>query len=82
MKRIFLIDCPGVVVNSVGDTEEDSVLKGVVRAERLPDPTEWIPAILRTVKRSYVAACYGLPEKGEGTWKDDTDLLEKVRMQA
>jgi ribosome biogenesis GTPase A len=39
MKRIFLIDCPGVVVNSVGDTEEDSVLKGVVRAERPPDPT-------------------------------------------
>ena len=80
MKRIFLIDCPGVVVDSANDTEEDSVLKGVVRAERLPDPTEWIPAILRTVKRSYVAACYGLPEKGEGTWKDDTDLLEKVRV--
>eukprot|EP00520_Triparma_pacifica_P017808 CAMPEP_0118647340 /NCGR_PEP_ID=MMETSP0785-20121206/8551_1 /TAXON_ID=91992 /ORGANISM="Bolidomonas pacifica, Strain CCMP 1866" /LENGTH=587 /DNA_ID=CAMNT_0006539421 /DNA_START=37 /DNA_END=1796 /DNA_ORIENTATION=- len=78
MKRIFLIDCPGVVVDSANDTEEDSVLKGVVRAERLPDPTEWIPAILRTVKRSYVAACYGLPEKGEGTWKDDTDLLEKI----
>jgi len=78
MKRIFLIDCPGVVVDSANDTEEDSVLKGVLRAERLPDPTEWIPAVLRTVKRSYVAACYGLPEKGEGTWKDAEDLLEKI----
>jgi len=29
MKRIFLIDCPGVVY-PVGDSETDSVLKGVV----------------------------------------------------
>jgi len=33
-KRISLIDCPGVVVDTAGDTETDSVLKGVVRAER------------------------------------------------
>jgi len=32
MKRIFLIDSPGVVVDAAGDTETDSVLKGVVRA--------------------------------------------------
>jgi len=29
MRRIFLIDCPGVVYPS-GDTETDIVLKGVV----------------------------------------------------
>jgi len=29
MKRIFLIDCPGVVY-PVGDSETDTVLKGVV----------------------------------------------------
>ena len=30
MRRIFLIDCPGVVYPS-GDTPTDTVLKGVVR---------------------------------------------------
>ena len=35
MKRIFLIDCPGVVYSKAGDTETQSVLKGVVRVENL-----------------------------------------------
>lgn len=34
-KRIFLIDCPGVVYNKTTDGETDSVLKGVVRVENL-----------------------------------------------
>ena len=35
MKRIFLIDCPGVVYQKTGDDETDIVLKGVVRVENL-----------------------------------------------
>lgn len=35
MKRIFLIDCPGVVNSKAGDSETDAVLKGVVRVENL-----------------------------------------------
>lgn len=35
MKRIFLIDCPGVVYNKNDDDQTDSVLKGVVRVENL-----------------------------------------------
>ena len=35
MRRIFLIDCPGVVYPS-GDSETDIVLKGVVRPPPLP----------------------------------------------
>lgn len=35
MKRIFLIDCPGVVYNKTDDSETDIVLKGVVRVENL-----------------------------------------------
>jgi hypothetical protein len=35
MKRIFLIDCPGVVYNKTTDSETDIVLKGVVRVENL-----------------------------------------------
>jgi len=33
-KRIYLIDCPGVVYNSEADDEIALVLKGVLRAER------------------------------------------------
>jgi nuclear GTP-binding protein len=40
-KRIFLIDCPGVVYDQ-GESETDKVLKGVVRAERLPAPEIFI----------------------------------------
>jgi len=32
MRKIFLIDCPGVVYN-VGDSENDIILKGVVSTQ-------------------------------------------------
>ena len=35
MKRIFLIDCPGVVHANTGDSDTNLVLKGVVRVENL-----------------------------------------------
>jgi nuclear GTP-binding protein len=70
-KRISLIDCPGVVVDSAGDTEEDSVLKGVVRAERLEHPEDFVAAIQKRVKREHIAAQYkiqpdGWPELDDG----------------
>jgi nuclear GTP-binding protein len=56
MKRVFLIDCPGVVYS--GDRsnadEATTVLKGVVRIERLEDAGEYIPALLQRVKREYL----------------------------
>ena len=35
MKRIYLIDCPGIVPRQRGDTSEDLLLRGVVRGEYL-----------------------------------------------
>ena len=81
MKKIYLIDCPGVVVDTAGDTETDSVLKGVVRAERLETPQDYIDDILKAVKREHIAACYGLPKDGDDTWKDSTDLLERIALK-
>lgn len=69
-KRISLIDCPGVVVDTAGDTEEDSVLKGVVRAERLEHPEDFVPAIQKRVKREHIAAQYKIPVDG---WPDVDD---------
>jgi len=77
-KRISLIDCPGVVVDTANDSEVDSVLKGVVRAERLENPEDFIDPILEKVKREHVAAQYSLPKKGDDTWKTTLQLLEMI----
>lgn len=76
-KRISLIDCPGVVVDTAGDTETDSVLKGVVRAERLESPEDFISAICDKVKREHIAGQYKLT-KEEAKWETPMDLMETV----
>ena len=43
MRRIYLIDCPGVVPISNKDSDTDTVLKGVVRVENLQTPAEHVP---------------------------------------
>jgi nuclear GTP-binding protein len=81
-KRISLIDCPGVVVDTANDTETDSVLKGVVRAERLETPEEFVGAICEKVKREHIAAQYKLPKDGEETWKTSQQLMEMISQRA
>lgn len=76
-KRISLIDCPGVVVDTAGDTETDSVLKGVVRAERLVSPEDFIEAICEKVKREHIAGQYKLT-KEEAKWDTPMELMETV----
>ena len=81
-RNIYLIDCPGVVVDAAGDTETDSVLKGVVRAERLETPEDYIDAVQQAVKKEHIAAMYGLPKSGEDTWNTSEELLEKIATKA
>lgn len=81
-RNIYLIDCPGVVVDTRGDTEVDSVLKGVVRAERLETPEDFIDPILDAVRREHIAARYSLPKDGDGTWTTSIDLMEKIATNA
>ena len=70
-KRIFLIDCPGVVYPS-GDNESDIVLKGVVRIENLTHPEDFIDPVLERVKKEYVSSTYGID-----SWTDVTDFLNQ-----
>lgn len=77
MKRIFLIDCPGVVYSETGDTDTDAVLKGVVRVEKLDDATEHIDEILNRVKPEYIRRAYKLKE-----WSDTEDFLGQVAQGA
>lgn len=72
MKKIYLIDCPGVVY-PVGETETDKVLKGVVRVEKLETPWDFVPAVLERVKPEYIVRHYGVQE-----WSNATDFMEKL----
>ncbi|CAG9460517.1 unnamed protein product [Pedinophyceae sp. YPF-701] len=73
MKRVFLIDCPGVVYNKTRDSEADSVLKGVVRVENLEDATEFIEEVLGRVKPRYVRRAYQIRD-----WTDAEDFLDQL----
>ncbi|GJT24444.1 nuclear/nucleolar GTPase 2 [Tanacetum coccineum] len=71
-KKIFLIDCPGVVYGS-SDTETDIVLKGVVRVTNLHDATEHIGEVLQRVKKEHLTRAYKIKE-----WEDDNDFLVQL----
>ncbi|KAL8727361.1 MAG: hypothetical protein Q9181_005737, partial [Wetmoreana brouardii] len=58
MKRIYLIDCPGVVPPNANDSEEDILLRGVVRVENVENPHVYIPAVLRKVKPQHIERTY------------------------
>ncbi|KAM6295917.1 nucleolar GTP-binding protein 2 isoform 2-T2 [Aegotheles albertisi] len=72
MRRIFLIDCPGVVYPS-GDTETDIVLKGVVQVEKIKSPEDHIGAVLERAKPEYIRKTYKID-----SWEDTQDFLEKL----
>ncbi|KAK9085932.1 hypothetical protein Sjap_026343 [Stephania japonica] len=71
-KRIFLIDCPGVVYQN-SDTETDIVLKGVVRVTNLEDAAEHIGEVLKRVKRVHLERAYKIKE-----WVDENDFLVQL----
>lgn len=71
-KKIYLIDCPGVVYQN-SDTETDIVLKGVVRVANLHDATEHIGEVLKRVKKEHLERAYKIQD-----WEDENDFLSKL----
>uniref|UniRef100_A0A2L2Y8C7 Nucleolar GTP-binding protein 2 n=1 Tax=Parasteatoda tepidariorum TaxID=114398 RepID=A0A2L2Y8C7_PARTP len=71
MRRIYLIDCPGVVYPT-GDTDTEIVLKGVVRIENIQDPEDHVPELLDRVKKEYIIKTYKVLQ-----WSDPIDFLEQ-----
>ncbi|KAJ7948632.1 Nuclear/nucleolar GTPase 2 [Quillaja saponaria] len=71
-KRIFLIDCPGVVYHNK-DTDTDIVLKGVVRVTNLHDAAEHIGEVLKRVKKEHLERAYKIKD-----WTDDNDFLVQL----
>ncbi|KAL2814275.1 NUC091 domain-containing protein [Aspergillus granulosus] len=64
MKRIYLIDCPGVVPPNQNDTPEDILLRGVVRVENVENPEQYIPAVLKRVQPKHLERTYGIKDPG------------------
>ena len=60
MKRIYLIDCPGVVPPSNNDAPEDILLRGVVRVENVENPEQYIAAVLKKTKPSHIERTYNV----------------------
>ena len=52
-------------------TDTEKVLKSVVRAEKVPDPAQYIGAILEKVDRSKIYDIYGIAE-----WEDAESFLK------
>ncbi|THH14479.1 hypothetical protein EW146_g5851 [Bondarzewia mesenterica] len=80
-RRIYLIDCPGIVPTSANDSATATVLKGVLRVEALPTPSEHIPVLLQRVKPLYISRTYGVPlpdpdDQSRG-WEAE-DILDKL----
>lgn len=80
-RKIYLIDCPGIVPTSAQDSETSTVLKGVVRVEALPTPSDHIPALMERVKPVYLSRTYNVPLPNPNdpseSWKPE-DLLDKL----
>ncbi|EKJ71330.1 hypothetical protein FPSE_08569 [Fusarium pseudograminearum CS3096] len=77
MKRIYLIDCPGIVPPSTSDTPTDLVLRGVVRVEKVEHPEQYIQSLLNRVKKHHMEKTYEL--KG---WDNSTEFLELLARKA
>ena len=73
MKRIYLIDCPGVVPPSNNDSEQDILLRGVVRVENVENPEQYIAAVLNKTKPQHIERTYDI--KG---FKNPTEFLEML----
>ncbi|CAJ0575546.1 unnamed protein product, partial [Mesorhabditis spiculigera] len=72
MRRIYLIDCPGVVYPQ-GDTETEIILKGVVRVENVKDVENHVQGVLDRVKPEHLKRHYLI-----GDWEDAEDFMTKI----
>ncbi|PIA19416.1 nucleolar GTP-binding protein [Coemansia reversa NRRL 1564] len=72
-RKIYLIDCPGIVQFSSSDTDTDIVLKGSIRTESLNSPEDYIQDILGRVRKEYIRRHYNVDN-----WDDTHDFLKEL----
>ncbi|KAI2638629.1 NGP1NT domain-containing protein [Xylaria nigripes] len=71
MKRIYLIDCPGIVPPNANDKPVDILLRGVVRIEKVENPEQYIQPMMEKIKRRHLERTYEI-----SNWKDHHEFLE------
>ena len=57
-RKVFLIDCPGVVYNGQEHDETELILRGVVRVENIEEPSLHIPEVLKRAEHNHIARLY------------------------
>jgi nuclear GTP-binding protein len=77
-KRIYLIDCPGVIHHNDCNDETGSALKSVIRIERLGDANkaDHVKRVLELVDRQKMMDTYRVPP-----WKDHHEFLANLARQ-
>ncbi|KAJ3335621.1 GTPase required for pre-60S ribosomal subunit nuclear export and maturation, partial [Gonapodya sp. JEL0774] len=72
-KRIYLIDCPGIVPPSSEMTDAEIVLRGVVRVENVAMPEQYVEAVVQRCGKGYLERTYGV-----AGWETAEEFLEMV----
>ena len=70
-KRIFLIDCPGVVSDRAGNTDTDAVLKGIARVDKLVSERACVCTRVSSIELQVVYC-----------WTSDAEIGEGLQMHA
>jgi len=75
-KRVFLIDCPGVVYSGQEHDETELILRGVCRVENITEPQVHVPEVLKRAKHEHLARLYQIT----GWEEDDSgmDFLDRL----
>ncbi|KAG0689507.1 GTPase required for pre-60S ribosomal subunit nuclear export and maturation [Pichia californica] len=71
MKRIFLIDCPGIVPPSAKDSQSDILFRGVVRVEHVSNPEQYIPDLLKKCQKKHLERTYEI-----SGWNNADEFIE------
>jgi nuclear GTP-binding protein len=72
-RRIYLIDCPGVVPPNPSDTDAELLLRGVVRVENVENPSQYVATMLARCQKRHIERTYSI-----STWKSEDDFLETL----
>ncbi|KAK0275554.1 GTPase required for pre-60S ribosomal subunit nuclear export and maturation [Friedmanniomyces endolithicus] len=81
MKRIYLIDCPGIVPPSMTDSPEDILLRGVVRVENVENPAQYIPAVIAKCRRHHLERTYDIKGWAGVVLEDDAKEAEEAEKE-
>ncbi|KAF2729511.1 NGP1NT-domain-containing protein [Polyplosphaeria fusca] len=60
MKRIYMIDCPGVVPPQLGDSDEEKLLRGSIRVENVEYPSQYVETLMKRVVPKHLQRTYDI----------------------